>query len=381
MSNEILGAGGSTRMARNSVFGNQLQRGGITNAGSILGALSGSMGESQASQQAAIKVLAEGTKLGLDDSKFAEENRRFTQTVAQIVAKSGARGEDVNAVTGGFGRFLGEKTNAGIEGAKSAYEQYQSISSETSGPRGVMRAAGMMRDKDLSKIDIIGKQALMQIREEDFNDQNPVVRNAARQANLTVDELRQRMGKVNEGSQSRFKQADQSRDYIRAYMQKNKISRISEDDYNKMPEDVKAQFDSLSAFQTTELGDLGTKGNAARAVGTVNQNLPMDAATRKAMEDATLKKYTGSDQGREEDKTVQAMAESGRLALDSFRQFHNEMIPTVKNIHDFNEAMSKAVSVMKTMSTKDQDYMSRILGAAVGVRGSETQNQAGKNGQ
>jgi hypothetical protein len=91
MAGNIQQAGGSTRMARDSAFGNQLSRGAnLTNAGQVLGSLSSGMGDSGSSKQATIKILAEGMRLGLDDSKFAEENRRFTQAAADIISKSGA---------------------------------------------------------------------------------------------------------------------------------------------------------------------------------------------------------------------------------------------------------------------------------------------------
>jgi hypothetical protein len=382
MSGEILGAGGSTRAARDSVFALQLQRQGMTNAGQMMGSLSGSMGDSQAAQQALIKVLAEGTRLGFDNSAYAEENRKFSQTLTDIVSRTGARGgSDVNAVTGSFGRFAGDRTNQGIEAAKTAYEQYQQISSETTGPRGVMRAAGFMRDQNLSKISMIGKNALMQIREEDFNEQNPVVRAAAREAGLSVDDLRKRVQGVNENSQSRFKKADEARNSVRDYMSGNKIGQMNEEEYQKLPDKMKATLDSLSLYQTTELGDLGTKGNQSRLFGAVNQNTPLSDQTRQAQEDQTRQKYTGSETGREEDKTVANMAESGRLALDSFRQFHTEMIPTVDSIRKFNEAIAGAVTAMKNMSPNNQDSMARALSGALGIRGAEVQPQSGKSGQ
>src|SRR6202012_5205941 len=74
----ILGAGGSTRMAQDSVIGLQAQRAyGITNSGSVLGKISSTLGDSESSKKAFVEMIAEGNRRGLDSSQFAEENRKF----------------------------------------------------------------------------------------------------------------------------------------------------------------------------------------------------------------------------------------------------------------------------------------------------------------
>jgi hypothetical protein len=163
MGQGILGAGGSTRGAANAQFGLQMQRGmNMTNAANVLGTISGGVGSGLSTERATIKVLAEGMKLGLDDSKFAEENRRFTQAAAEIIARTGAQtGGEFQRVAEGLGQFVGERTNKGIEAAQSAYQQYQGISSTTTGPRGVMRMAAFMNDPILSQLSTMTRTALM----------------------------------------------------------------------------------------------------------------------------------------------------------------------------------------------------------------------------
>lgn len=384
MSNQIMGAGGSTRMGRDSVLGLQMQRGmGLSNAGQILGTLSGGLGSSEATKQATIKILSEGMRLGLDQSEFAEENRKFTQTVAQVVAQSGAAtGADFSRVSEGFGKFVGERTGLGLEAAKTAYEQYQQISQTTTGPRGVMRAAGFMGDDVLGKLSTINKQALMKVPESDLNENNPLVQMAAQEAGVTPQEIVARVSKVNQGSVSRFGQADQIRDRLRSRMQQIGKTNLTAEDISKLPQDMQRDFNQLAAFQTVELGYQGQRETTARALGTINQVGAQTEQERLGKENIIQDKLSSVDRtGRIEDKTVQNLAESSRLALDSFSKFSKEMVPTVDTIRQFNEAMKKSIDAMTKMSPQDQGAFNAIFSKMLGVRGPELQTQSKKNSQ
>lgn len=340
MSGSILGAGGSTRMSRDSVFGNQMARGlDMSNAGQILGTLSGGLGSSESSKQATIKILAEGMKLGLDDSKFAEENRKFAQMTAEIVARSGARTEgDFERVSGGFGRFVGENTGSGLNAAKTAYEQYQQISQTTTGPRGVMRAAGFMGDKDLNKLSTMTKQALMQVPESDLNADNPLVQAAAKEAGISEQDVIDKVTGVNQGAVSRFKEADTIRDRLRAGMKKMGKERLSEEDIKNLPEDMKNDFNKLTTFQTTELGYQGSRETTARALGTINPIASSDKQLGR--ENIIADKLSSVDRtGRMEDVTVKAMAADSKVVLDNF----NEMAPAMKAAAESTAAWTREV--------------------------------------
>ena len=388
MSQGVLGAGGSTRMARDSAFGLQMQRGlDMTNASQVLGTLSGGLGSSESTRQATIKTLAEGMKLGLDDSKFAEENRRFTQITAEIIARSGARGEgDFERVAGGFGRFVGENTNQGISAAKTAYDQYQQISQTTTGPRGVMRAAGFLSDPTLQKLSTMTKQALMQVPESDLNADNPLVKAAAEEAGVSAETIVSRVTNTNQGAVSRFKQADQLRDKIRQYAKSVGKERLTEEDINAAPADVRADFNKLTAFQTTELGYQGQRETVARALGTINPNEP--SGKQLGRENIIADKLSGADRtGRMEDTTVKAMAADSKVVLDNF----NEMAPAMKaaaestaawtrEVREANAALQQALEAVranKNASTLQslQDLLQKQAGSG------GTQPQAGKQSQ
>lgn len=384
MSGSILGAGGSTRMARDSAFGNQLARGSdLTNAGQVLGTLSGGLGSSESTKQATVKILAEGMKLGLDDSKFAEEQRKFAQITAEIVARSGASGGgDFERVAGGFGRFMGENTGAGISAARTAYDQYQQISQTTTGPRGVMRAAGFMSDPALSKLSTMTKQAVMQIPEEQLNADHPVVQAAAKEAGVSADEIVKRISGTNQGAVSRFKEADTLRDKLRGYAKTAGKERLTAEDIKNAPESVRADFNKLATFQTTELGNQDQRTTVARALGTIN---PAEAGQGKQLgrENVLQDKLSGVDRtGRMEDTTVKAMAADSRVVLDNF----NDMAPAMKKAAESTAAWTRQVressaalqqALEAARQNKNVDTLKAVQDSVRAFAGSGNQQQTG----
>lgn len=339
MAGSIQGAGGSTRMARESAFGNQMSRNAdMTNAGQVLGTLSGGIGGAEGTKQATIKILAEGMKLGLDDSKFAEENRRFTQAAAEIISRSAAGGEgDFQKNAQNFSSFMGENTNRGIDAAKTAYEQYQSISSSTTGPRGVMRAAGFMRDEKLSKLSTIQKQALMQLPEEQLNENNPLVSGLAESAGTSAQDLIGRVRGVNQGSVSRFKEADQLRDKLRA--KGVDVGRSGDQEYMKsLTAQDRMDVGNLMAYQTTELGNQGQREMISRAAGTVGKPEQYGPGVG---DDAVNAKLNGgaTGTGRMGDNTVAAMAGDSSTVLKEFNKMSGGMDAAAKSAAAFSDEM------------------------------------------
>jgi hypothetical protein len=189
----IVGAGGSSRMGQNAEFGLQMQRAGLTNAGGILGSLSGNM-DTASTKQATIGIMAEAFQRGLDSTTFAEENRRFTQSVASVIGRSGATSEaDQDRLARTFGQFLGERSNRGVEAAGTAYEAFQQRGSQTSGRRGAVRMAEALSDPNISKLDTQEINELLAARPEQLNSTNPMVMAYAQKAGLQPQELLDRL--------------------------------------------------------------------------------------------------------------------------------------------------------------------------------------------
>jgi hypothetical protein len=368
----ILSAGGSTRgAAGNSLFSNQLQRGmDMTNAPQVLGSLSGGIGGAEGTRQATIKILAEGMKLGLDDSKFAEENRRFTQTAAEIVTRSGATsGGAVSQVAGGFSSFVGENTVAGIGAAKTAYEQYQKMTSETTGARGVMRAAGFLRSPTLNKMSTIDKQALLQVPENEVSTDNPMITGLARRYGIEPQDVVDAMKGVNQGTQSRFGASDKIRDKLRS--RGIDVGRTSQPDYMKnLSKEDQGLVGQYLAFNVTEQGNLGIRENTARAGGYVGRNsLPVT--------DQTVEAKLATGKGRGEDVTVAETAKDFGVVLQNFRDFKKEIMPSADAISNFT---GKVREMMIVLGRATEQEIPGIIKAYTQQKAA-TQAQSGKRSQ
>lgn len=369
----IIGAGGSTQSASgNSLFANKLGRNmDLTNAPQVLGQLSGGLGGSELTKDATIKILSEGMRLGLDNSKFAEENRRFTQAAAEIITRSGANtGADFDRVAGGFGRFMGENTNQGVAAAKTAYEQYQGISSSTTGPRGVMRAAGFLNDDKLSQLSTIDKQALLQLKEEELNESNPLVAGLAEKAGTTVQDFIKRVKGVNQGAVSRFGDADKLRDRLR----KSSVDfrRIGDQKYfSSLSKSQRSDISTLMAYQTTELGDLGQRGNISRLAGTVTGNENLGSVTREQTLNGRIEGgMTGT--GRGGDVTVAETAKDFAVILQNFRNFKTEIMPSADAVAKFTDKVRELIIVLRTATDPGA-----VIKAYVNDK-AKTQTQGGK---
>lgn len=336
MSSSIMGAGGSTRMSRGegSAFGNQLARGhDLTNAGNVLGTLSGGLGSFESTKLATIKILAEGTKIGLDDSKFAEENRKFTQITADIIAKAGAIGaDDQQRLSAGFGAFVADKTMGGMDAAKSAYEKYQQISQETSGPRGVMRAAGFLSDPILSKLPTMTQQALMKIPDNQLSEDHPVVLQAAEKSGKSPKEIIASISGVTGKSVSRHKEFDDAISRITKYAKDSGKNHLTEEDMKYIQKDV----NTASVFATSEHGI--TNKQELNSFIRAQANRELDPLKQAEYESKVEGKLTG-DTGRMEDSNVKAMASESRAVLDNF----NEMAPAMKKVAEMTATWTKAM--------------------------------------
>lgn len=381
MSQEILGAGGSTRMGRESTFGLQLQRNmGMTNAGQLLGTLSGGIGNAEATKQATIKILAEGMKLGLDDSKFAEENRKFSMAVAEIIARSGATtGADFGRLSEGFGRFNAENTTRGLEAAQGAYQEFQQLSSTTTGPRGMQQAAGLLGDPELKKLSVKEKQALMKIPDEELNSDNMLLQSLASKAEIPVSRLIEIKRKAVQGSVSRFKETDVAVSRLRD--QKVDMSKINDPEFfSTLTDQQKEDVGTILTNQAIEYGYKNKRMMMSRFKGTVTGQVPK---TEEEKENDEVEDYrnqiflnTKARQAPEkpEDKTIQNMAESSRLALSGFQQFHKELTPSVETIRNFNTMLQNSIKIMKDLSPENRNIFERMFG----VQSSQNQEQGGK---
>lgn len=165
----ILAAGGTTMGAREGA-GTALRAErnlNLTNSAQVLGKLSGVSGSGAAAEKSLISILAAGTKEGLDKSEFANENRKFTQQIAEIVYRTGAQNpNDAASIANREAAFLANKTTRGLEAAQQASQFVSGIEKQGSGIGATLEMGAMLGNKNLSKL---GPVAMAAVQNMDMN--------------------------------------------------------------------------------------------------------------------------------------------------------------------------------------------------------------------
>ena len=140
----IMGAGGSTDMGINSVMALKAKRElDLNNSEGIFGTLSGSMGSSTTSKNVLIDIFA----AGLDKSKYAAENSKFVQNVAEVISQRGVSSRTgADNIADQMASFAtGATTMKGLENAKGAFEAMTATATTTSGRGGAVNFATIAR--------------------------------------------------------------------------------------------------------------------------------------------------------------------------------------------------------------------------------------------
>lgn len=149
---EMAAAGGSTDVTRRSAgFAMQAQRQGIQGAGAMMGRISRVQGGAEQTEQEFIKMLAEGSRIGLNSSDLPQETRAFADQVTKFAAKFNI--QDLGALAATIANSMqGEPlTQAGIAAAVGAEGAFQGVTGETGGPRAYEEFADMLSGQGFSK--------------------------------------------------------------------------------------------------------------------------------------------------------------------------------------------------------------------------------------
>lgn len=188
----IISSGGSTRAARGlGTTANLLERNlGLTNATQTIGRLSGLTGSADATNAALTKVLAEAFSLGLDDSEFREEQRKFVDSAVEVITRTGAlTPEAQGALTKGLGEFVAGRDLASIQGAKTAFDVVSQTTATTGGARGAIQAAALNRDPAFASLNMDEKNALLGLSEQQILAGGPLVEGILSKTGLSPEEL------------------------------------------------------------------------------------------------------------------------------------------------------------------------------------------------
>lgn len=375
-SGAILGAGGSTRMARQSPFALQASRGfDLTNASSVLGTLSGTLGSAESSKQAFVKMIAEGNRIGLDSSEYREESRKFMEATAQVVARSetGSQG-DIDRIIRQFGGFMAEPTGRGVQAAQNAYQLYNQATSATTGPQGVMRAAGFLNDEVIGGMSPMDRAALASIPTQQLSTDHPIVKDLARRYKTTPQEIVNRSMKAGAGSLNRLAAGDEVTN--RLIKERQGASGLTGAAKDKANAQIGADEDRLATILGVEYPQLAASPKDLMAmVKGVTTGSTEDRT--KAMQDIQ-KRLSAPETGRVEDETVRGMAESSRLMLENFRAFKDQVVPTADAIAKFNSRLKETVDIiMKLPEHERNSFFSKFAGLFSDSK-SQTQTQSGR---
>lgn len=356
MANSIVAAGGSSRMGTQARFGLEMERSGLTNASSILGATSGSIQNPEANKRATISIMSEAFKIGLDSTNFAEENRKFTQAAANVIGRTGVTSEnDQDRLSATLAQFMGEKTNAGVGAAQSAYEKSQERGSQTSGRRGALRFQAAMKDKDLSKMSTSDLTEMLSMRPEEMNASNPAMAEFARSAGISVDQLVDKMtgkGGVNDAGRLLFPgQKDKIGDAsskLNKYMADNGLSYSDLGDKarkGELPSEIQQALGrTMIENNKGEQGGLTTSEGIAQA-GEFVQGAPRGVNSNSGKENAESQ-LKGS--GRLEDLFTQKAAEGAEEARKNFSGMTEELYKAAAGAKAFIQAVAPLAGTLNT---------------------------------
>jgi hypothetical protein len=348
MSSGILGAGGSTAASRDlSTFGLQLQRGfNLTNASSVIGQLSGSMGQSGTTKEATVRLLQEGVSLGFDNSKYAEESRKFIEAGAAVVAKSGTNSlEGVSSIMETFGKFFGaDKSTQGIQAGVQAYQKYQELSTTSEGPRGVMRAGGILGSKIFGNLSAEDRMAVSSIPLAELTPDDERVKALARKTNKTPEEIVAERKKIDASSTYRTDSAQGAIDRYKTVKASALPKGMSGPTANpKAIEEAKQdawlasqhEFLEFNKKQREEFIE-GTSGGIMTPNGTMSKEDVLAQAGKKVT-------------GKIEDRSVANDAESSRIIVENFQKMSDQIVPTTKAMADFNKQLQATVDIIMKM--------------------------------
>ncbi len=190
----ILGAGGSTAMARQSGMALQAERGlGLTNSNQLLGQLSGTQSIPETSKKTLVDIFSRG----FDSSKYAEENRKYMQAVTEQVFKGGSTSDATasniaDLIKASVGNAA--PTTRNIDAGKTAFSAYSASTSSTSGYAGGINITSAMQDPYLSKVkDPAEFNQLISLKPDEIDEKDPFLIESAEGMGLTGPQLAKRL--------------------------------------------------------------------------------------------------------------------------------------------------------------------------------------------
>ncbi|CAM6004850.1 unnamed protein product [Sphagnum balticum] len=389
MATGIVQAGGSARMGRQGEFGLQMERMGQTNASGILGAISGSVQSPESTKRATISIMSEAFKIGLDNTDFAEENRKFTDAAAGIIQRTGASNEgDQDKIAQTLAQFLGERTNKGVEAAQGAYERFQERGSQVGGRRGAMRLTEAMKSPILSQFSTQDLTELLNARPEDLRKDSAFLQSYALEAKTTPEEILKELSKGTNSARflipGRKKKADELKDKLNDYMKKNNMtySQFTEasrtyDQYgpNKIPDEMEKASGQLQRLISEEEPGKYNASNIEAQEGEFLQGIGAQVLPEDKEE---TKKKMESTGGRLADEMEKANAAGIDEARKAFVDLTPEIRKAIGAVGDFVTATTTSAGALRGNAAAGRPDLPRGDAMNKDITEPITQTQANK---
>jgi len=326
MGQDIQNAGGSTFSARyNNVLGNQMaKKMDMTNAGGILGGLSRSMGGNVETEAATIKVLAEATKIGLDKSEFAAEQRKFAELTVGAIQSSGASSvAAAGQAAAGFTAFNAGNTMADLNAMKGAQGAFDSATSQTGNPRGAIFASKIMNDPQMGKLSFDTQKVLSETPESQITSDNPAVQQAAVESGLSPEEVVKKLKGIKGDSVIIRSGTEKQRKALSGKYEEMKKKGMSEEEMNQELMKDPAFNKMLVGLGTEDSSQQNLSNQEKRAFGM--KLIKGEVGTTAEGEQGIKDKLAGPGQGRIEDKSMEAVAVQQSIVNDNFMKMKDSM--------------------------------------------------------
>jgi len=346
MSN-ILSAGGSTKAAReNATMVNLLERNyNLTNAATAMGRIAGLTSGANEASASMIKVLAEAVSIGLDDSQFAAEQRRFVDISTEIISRSGAIDSNQRGVIENFARFLdkGQTNMYQIQGAKSAYDLTQMLSGEMSGARGAIQAAALNRDENLRKLNIDQRNIILGMTEEQLRAGGALVEGLAATAGLSTEEFVERSIKMKRGALATRASTD---------VEAEKLRRLKAEGKENTPE-YKIAFSKYIAGMAYDVNAVSKLTPAALEQFVQGNVFGKTGASIDQEIQAIQKMEAGPKTSA--DLAIAGQAAGDRAFLSTMETFKSSFDDASRKLATFSENIVEAAAALKNINKDDME--------------------------
>lgn len=348
----IMSAGGTTQGSKDlALLSNQLQRNiGMTNANSILGRLSGA-GQSD-SKEAVVKILSEGMRVGLDTSRYAQESRKFAESVAELAYRSGARTEEgAGQIAKTLGGFTADLSTKGLEAGRSAYEQFNQKMGEGAGPQNFIKQNYLARQKEFKVFSGQEISYLSQLSPEQVMEGGAAIQSAASKAGMSVKDFQNKLLKSTivastltadqEKKLESFTSKYGSAEGAKKFQEKVKSKKFADKDYI-----------SLVAGQHATGAQIGQSGSMTEEGGL----LGVAALGRTEADTKEVKKLMGKTSTRIEDDKERAEAKQAKTVNEAMVTMFSEMSSAFSKINEAtSEQMKNLLNASEKMKTEGKD--------------------------